>query len=170
MAKLWRVFLVPVAMVVLSVTARPVRLSAKAVAPGVYASTPVPTAVPPTPTTSSAELRIDALEERIDDLSTLVEVQSSTFDATAARMESNQSQLLAILGVASLVVAVLGLGIVRIWIRNLVEQRLRDVATREFSRQVQAEIDKLRDEWDPKFAELYREYQRVVQRAGGRES
>lgn len=137
----------------------PIGLSQEPVASEQLEPTPNPTIA--APTIGGVALRIEALEKRIDDLHALVEVQSGVFDATVARMESNQSQLLAIVGVASLLVAVLGLGVVRIWVRNSVEQGLSTVAREEFSRQVEKEIDALREEWEPKFTKLYKEYEKL---------
>ncbi len=135
----------------------------------VLAATPVqPTSTPPpsipTPTPIDVGPRIDQLEKRLDDLGYVLEVQSNTFDATVSRMESNLNLLLMILAIASLLAAILGFGIVRVWIRSLVENRLKDLTSQEVSRATQEELDRIRKEWDPKFAELYEEYRRSMQR------
>jgi hypothetical protein len=109
-------------------------------------------------------LKIQAIERRLDDIQTLVEVQSSANDATVSRMESNFNLLLAILAIASLLAAILGYGIVRVWIRSLVENRLKQITSQEISRLVDEEVSRLRDEWEPKFVELYEEYSRVANR------
>jgi hypothetical protein len=129
-----------------------------------YKQAPTPTPVPPTPTQTplSVELQVIELERRLDHLESLIQVQSNVYDATVQRMESNLNLLLAILAVASLLAAVLGLGIVRVWIRSLVEERLRNTTSQEVSRLVQKEVSFLREEWEPKFAELYEEYNRLV--------
>jgi predicted membrane protein len=110
------------------------------------------------PVTIELEQKVGELQRRIDDLGSLVEVQSNSFNATVSRMESNLNLLLIILAVASLLIAILGFGIVRVWIRALVERQLRDITTREASTIVKDEIKKIREEWDPKFAEIYDEY------------
>lgn len=122
--------------------------------------TPVPPA--PTPTPLAVELQVIELERRFDHLESLVQVQSNVYDATVQRMESNLNLLLAILAIASLLAAVLGLGFARIWIRSLVEERLRNTTSQEVSLLVQKEVGLLRDEWEPKFTALYEEYNRLV--------
>lgn len=122
---------------------------------------------PPHPTTTPTippefDLRVQAIEKRLDDMQMLVEVQSSVNDATVSRMESNLNLLLAILATGSLLAAVLGFAIVRIWIRSLVENQLRQITSQEVARLADAEVRRLREEWDTKFAELYQEYHRVV--------
>ena len=131
-----------------------------------YGEAPTPTSIPPPPTQTplAVELQVIELERRFDHLGSLVEVQSNVYDATVQRMESNLNLLLAILAVASLLAAVLGFGIARVWIRSLVEKRLRDITSQEISRLVQEEVGRLREEWEPKFAELYEEYSRLMRR------
>lgn len=131
-----------------------------------YKEAPTPTPIPPTPTKTifAVELQVIELERRFDHLESLVEVQSNVYDATVQRMESNLNLLLAILAVASLLAGVLGLGIARVWIRSLVEERLRDITSQEISRLVQEEVSRLREEWEPKFTELYEEYSRSMRR------
>jgi hypothetical protein len=114
------------------------------------APTPTPILPTPTPTPLTVELQVIELERRFDHLESLVEVQSNVYDATVQRMESNLNLLLAILAVASLLAGVLGLGIARVWIRSLVEERLRHITSQEISRLVQEEMSRLREEWEPK--------------------
>jgi hypothetical protein len=126
--------------------------------------TPTPTPSIPTPTPNDFGLRIDQLEKRLDDLGSVVEVQSNSFDATVSRMESNLNLLLTILAIASLLAAILGFGIVRVWVRSLVENRLKDITSQEVSRVTQEELERIRKEWEPQFAELYEEYRRSMRR------
>lgn len=120
------------------------------------------TTTPTPPIPPEVSLRLQAIERRLDDMQTLVEVQSSVNDATVSRMESNLNLLLAILAIGSLLAAVLGFAMVRIWIRSLVENQLRQITSQEVSRVANMEMCRLREEWDPKFAELYQEYRRVA--------
>jgi hypothetical protein len=131
-----------------------------------YQEVPTPTPIPPSPTQTplAVELQVIELERRFDHLESLVEVQSNVYDATVQRMESNLNLLLAILAVGSLLAALLGLGIARVWIRSLVEDRLRDITSQEISRLVQEEVSQTREEWEPKFSELYEEYSRSMGR------
>jgi hypothetical protein len=128
--------------------------------------TPTPSRPIPTPTPTSGptevELKIEGIERRLDDIQALVEVQSSTYDATVTRVESNFNLLLAILAIASLLTAILGFGFVRIWIRSLVEDQLKQITSREISHLIEREVHRLRDEWEPKFVELYEEYQKAT--------
>jgi hypothetical protein len=129
-----------------------------------YKQAPTPTPIYPTPsqTPIAVELRVIELERRVDLLESLLEVQSNVYNATVQRMESNLNLLLAILAIASLLAAILSLGFARVWIKSLVEERLRGTTSQEVSRLVQKEVDSLREEWEPKFTELYDEYSRLV--------
>lgn len=125
---------------------------------------PFPTPIPiPTPVPVVPAPDINDLEGRLDDLQTLVEVQSSVFDATVSRMESNLNLLLTILAIASLLTAILSLGILRVWIKSLVEDQLKATTEQQVSRAVQKEVARIREEWEPKFTELYEEYRRSIQ-------
>lgn len=131
-----------------------------------YTAASASTTIPPTPTPTplAVELQVRELERRFDSLESLVEVQTNMYDATVRRMESNLNLLLAILAIASLAAGILGLGIARSWIKFLVEKRLRKITSQEITRLVQEEVSQLREEWEPKFTELYEEYGRLTRR------
>lgn len=127
------------------------------------------TMVPPTPTpiqtaTPSLDFRVSDLETRCEDMTLLLETQSSAFDAAMRRAESNINLLLAILAVASVVAALAGLLVARVWIRSLVEERVKAATAEEVSRLAQEELDRLKKEWEPKFAQLYADYNRLCSR------
>ena len=125
--------------------------------------TPVPT---PTivATVMSNGSQFDVLEARIQGLETNAQTQSEAYAATVTRMEANMNFLLAVMAVASLLVAVLGFGFVKIWIRQQVEQKIQSALSREVTELAKQEIDRIRGEWDPKFAELYEEYRKTIVR------
>lgn len=123
-------------------------------------STPIP--LTPTPSIVDLSNRIDNIERTLGGHEILVEVQSNTFNATVSRMESNLNLLLTIIGIVSILIALLGYGVVRMWIRSQVEQRIKGITSEEISRLSEDEVSRLREEWEPKFRDLYDEYQGII--------
>jgi hypothetical protein len=117
-----------------------------------------------TSTVVSDSSQIDVLEAKIQGLETTIQTQSEAYAATVTRMEANMNFLLAVMGVASLLVAILGFGFVKIWIRQQVEQRVQNALSKEVTQLAKQEIDRIRGDWDPKFAALYDEYRRTIAR------
>ena len=124
------------------------------------------TPLPPTPTPTNVELmnKMERIEAQIEGHGSLIEVQSSTFEATVSRIESNLNLLLAIIAIASVLIALVGYGVVRMWIGSQVEEQISGITSDEISRLTADELSKMRDEWEPRFQELYEEYQRLVRR------
>ena len=121
-------------------------------------STPTPILFTPSPNqTSEIEVtnaRLQALEQQLD-------VQAQLFEATVARMESNTNLLLAIMAIASVLLAVMGFGVVRFWISNTVEGQLRKALSEQMQSLAEREISRLRSEWESKFLALYEEYKGI---------
>ena len=124
-------------------------------------ATPGSPDVRPTPDLAS---KIDELESTIRIDQRLMDAQSRAYSATVDRMESNMNMVLTVIGVASILLAVLSFGVIRYWIRSMLEERLKSLAGEELSHVAQEEAAKLRGEWEPKFEELYKEYQRLVRK------
>lgn len=125
------------------------------------------TLTPPAVATSPLipdENRIEAIEAKLQSLEKNIQTQSEAYSATVTRMEANMNLLLAVMAVASLLVAILGFGFVKIWLRQLVEERVQKALSQEVNELAKNEIDKLRREWDPKFASLYDEYRKTISR------
>src|SRR5689334_5356951 len=82
--------------------------------------TPTPVVNPVTPVTAVPNSsQVNVLEERINSLEKTIQTQSEAYSTTVTRMEANMNLLLAVIAVASLLVAFLGFGVVKIWIRQL---------------------------------------------------
>lgn len=131
------------------------------------ASTPLPatasvTSVPATPI--PIEIRLERLQSRVDAFDRMVEIQANSFDSTVARLESNLNLLLAFVAIVSVVIGIIGLGFVRIWIRESVDRQLSGVAQAEIEGALGGELERLRAEWEPKFNALYEEYRNLVNR------
>ncbi len=128
-------------------------------------ATKTPTFTPiATPTIVTNDSQIEILEVKVQNLETNVQTQSEAYAATVTRMEANMNVLLAVMAVASLLVAFLGFGVVKIWIRQLVEERIQKALSQEVNELAQKEADRIRAEWDPKFASLYEEYRKTIAR------
>jgi len=128
----------------------------------------VPTPSPEaTPQLDAQELltRVRVLEEQLDDAQTLLETQKSVFEATVARMESNFTLLIAIIGLAALAVGLIGVRLVRELIRQAVQSGLQTMTEESLAKAVDEEVSRLRSEFEPQFTALYEEYRRVVDRA-----
>lgn len=122
-------------------------------------STPSPPTATPTPLAPvPLEERVAILEAQVSQDQSLIAVQSNSFGAAIARVESSANLVLIVLAIAALIAALLGFGIVRGWVSSLVQERLEKISREDLDRTIQAELTKLRLEWDGKFAELYEEY------------
>jgi len=126
---------------------------------------PTPTFTPE-PTQSilvetAVEQRIQLLETRVDSLETFVEIQSNSYSAAISRSESNINVMLAVMAVASVLVAILGFGVVRLWVNRLVEERITKMTSERIQAIVNDEVEKARRNWDHQFAELYEEYRSI---------
>jgi len=132
--------------------------------PGSSDTSSTPEPISPTPTPESGDQRFDLIETRMDALEKFVEVVSLSFNSAIARMESNINLMLGIIAVASVILAILGFGVMRLWIARLVENQVRQTASEEVERVAEAEAKRIRDEWDPKMAEIYEEYRRAIPR------
>ncbi len=124
-------------------------------------STPV---VHPTITPNPFDARLNSLELKAESFDTLIQIQSNSFNSTISRLESNFNLILAIAAISSAVIALLGLGFARIWIRDLIEKQIQDTASDEIARIAQKELERIREEWEPKFASLYEEYRDSIKR------
>jgi hypothetical protein len=127
-------------------------------------STQTPESLTSTPTASVTDNRINSLEARVDSLKSFVEIQSRSYDAAVSRMESNLNLLLAILAITSVVVALVWFGSVRLWITNTVQTQLKQATAEEVKKVAEAELQRIRSEWEPKFAQLYEEYHKIISR------
>ncbi len=126
-------------------------------------STPAPE-VSPTNTPNPFNARVNSLEQQVESFDTLIEIQSNSFNSTISRLESNFNLILAIVAISSTVIALLGLGFARIWVRDLIEKQIQGTASDEITKISQVELERIREEWDPKFASLYEEYRNVIKR------
>jgi hypothetical protein len=125
-------------------------------------STPEPTKVTPFATETGQNLQI--LEARIDSLEKFVELQADSYSAAISRTESNINVILIVMSVAAILVTILGYAIVRGWISRTVEERITIITSEHIQNSVKAEVEKVRQEWDPKFAALYEEYRKSIPR------
>ena len=92
-------------------------LFGEAPAPAYSKGTPTPVVTPVIPATVVPNSsQVDVLEERIHSLEKTIQTQSEAYSTTVTRMEANMNLLLAVIAVASLLVAFLGFGVVKIWI------------------------------------------------------
>jgi hypothetical protein len=125
-------------------------------------STPEP--IKTTPTSNQADQNIQNLEARVNSLEKFIELESNSYSASVSRMESNTNVILVVMAVASIVVAILGFGVVRLWISKMVEDRVTKITSDQVQNATKAEVDRIRKEWDPKFADLYEEYRKSIPR------
>lgn len=122
---------------------------------------PTPYVVLPTSQAFPSSTDLSLIQVRVDSIEQALQVQTQAFSAAISRAESNMNLLLAIIAISSVVVALLGFGIVRFWISQGVSQHVSRTTTDEVRALAEQEIHRLRSQWDPKFAELYDEYKRL---------
>jgi hypothetical protein len=109
--------------------------------------------------------RLEVVEQRVEDSQNLLETQRAVFTATVNRMESNFTLLIAIIAIAGLAVALLGVRLVREMVQRAVESRLSTITEERLTRAIEDEVGRLRSENDGRFAALYDEYRKVVDHA-----
>jgi len=162
MNKLFSILAIPLVIILILslslISAKPIR------SPTLATSTQTPESPTSTPTASVTDNRISSIETRVNSLESFVEIQSRSYDAAVSRMESNLNLLLAILAIASVVVALVGFGAVRLWITYTVQTQLKQATADEVKKVTEAELQRIRSEWEPKFAQLYEEYRKTISR------
>lgn len=122
-----------------------------------------PEAIPITPTSSPTGGHLDDkyFEEKIENLESLVKIQSEAYSATISRWESNLNLILTILGIATAIFTLLGFITFKYWIKNQIIEKYKEVADNELSSLIENEADRIRKEYEPKFAKLYDEYRKI---------
>ncbi|MCW5879222.1 MAG: hypothetical protein KIS80_10195 [Anaerolineales bacterium] len=108
------------------------------------------------------ELQLSQQQAEIDHLRELLDLQTSIYEATVNRMESNFNTLIAVLTVGSLVLAILGFGFLNTYLANKLNDLVQNISEEKFKLAFEQLIARYREEWDPKFTELYEEYSKAI--------
>jgi hypothetical protein len=115
-------------------------------------------------TSPSISVDILLLNSRLESLENSQKIESNAFSAAIARSESNMNFLLAIIAISTILLAIIGLSVVKTWIAQSVNQYISKTTSNQMNLLIEKEIQKLRSDWDSKFSELYEEYKRIVKR------
>lgn len=115
-----------------------------------------------TPIPSDNEKNDSYLETRINSLESMLKIQSETYSATISRWESNLNLIITMIGIASVLITLLGIITFRYWIKNQINEQYKKISIDELNSLVRKEIDKIREKWDQKFADLYDDYRKII--------
>lgn len=110
------------------------------------------------------EERVNNLEGQIGIYSSLIDSQSNIFNASVSRSESNINLLLALMAISSIIFGLIGLGFIKKWVENSVENYINNISEKKLSKLMEYEQLRIRNKWDPKFAKIYDEYLNTVPR------
>lgn len=120
-----------------------------------------PTIVP-TYTSIPNLLSLNEVNSKMYCLENGLEIQNYAYNSAINRWESNMNLILVIIAIATVVLAIFGFGILKFYVKKIIEDSLQKILRENVEQINEEELRKIRKEWDPKFADLYREYQVTV--------
>jgi len=111
------------------------------------------------PSTASAlELRLAKVETRLEDQTEAGDRQGEAFDAAVDRVEIVNAALVAVIALAGLAGGILAVK----WVRQTAQEQISTQVEKAGEKVFEAEASALRDQYEEKFADLYRRYKRLT--------